>query len=220
MYHLKKMLLLLLALLPAAGVLVSGQPVLDLVFQGMLNDVNGNPIGNEQFRLSLTLRDDLRQETLWNSQSLTETDEEGWFGYSIPAISRYLVSEDGIGVPVIIQMDFLSGNGTGWISAGDEFTVTYTLTPSIADGSFRVQIQRVEGTELLAHSEEHLYAFKDQYPFAYLTGGFLLTDKPPVETNAIADLRQWLFPDEQLEPGSGSRGVKGGFPVGGYRKKN
>ena len=77
----------------------------------------------------------------------------------------------------------------------------------------------MEGTELDSYSEDHLYAFKDQYPFAYLTGGFLMTDQPPVTEQSIADLKQWLLPDDQNEDGTLSRGVKGGFPAGGYYKK-
>jgi len=78
----------------------------------------------------------------------------------------------------------------------------------------------MEGSELVVHTENHLFAFKDQYPFAYLTGGFLITDKPPVSTQSISDLQQWLLPVDQDEDGAPSRGVKGGFPAGGYYKKN
>jgi hypothetical protein len=70
------------------------------------------------------------------------------------------------------------------------------------------------------HSEEHLFAFKDLYPFAYLTGGFLMTDTPPISAQSLADLREWLTPDALDENDDTSRGVKGGFPVGGYHKKN
>ena len=122
--------------------------------------------------------------------------------------------------PVIIRMEFLPSYGTSWMRKGDEFLVTYTLTPEQPDQTIHMKMTRMEGSDLVVHSEDHLYAFKDQYPFAYLTGGFVLTDQPPVSEESIADLRQWLSPSGQVERSEGSRGVKGGFPVGGYRKKN
>ncbi|HER07470.1 MAG TPA: hypothetical protein ENO20_01040 [Bacteroides sp.] len=220
MHLFKKYRYLFLACLMTAGIPVSAQNGIDLAFQGMLSDVHGNRISNEQFNLSVRVLSVPGSDLLWQSQSVVETDDEGWFGFSIPSISRYLGTNGRMEVPVIIRMEFLSGAGSGWISQGDEFTVTYTLAPVLIDQTTQLTITRMEGSDLMVHSEEHLYAFKDQYPFAYLTGGFILTDEPPVSTAAIQDLKEWLCPPEQMVPGSSSRGVKGGFPVGGYRKKN
>jgi len=50
-------------------------------------------------------------------------------------------------------------------------------------------------------------------------GGFLLSDAPPIDQNSVGDLRQWIVPDP-TDSGAATRGVKGGFPKGGYRKKN
>ena len=216
----KKQFILFAACLIAAAAYVNGQPTIDLAFQGMLSDIQGNQIGNEQFNLSLKILSVPDQEILWQSQSVTETDEGGWFGYSIPDVSQYLLKDGHMKASVIIQMEFLPSSTSSWIRKGDDFMVSYTLSPTLVDESIHMKMTRMEGSDLMVHSEEHLYAFKDQYPFAYLTGGFVMTDQPPVGKNSIADLRQWLSPPDQVDPGARSRGVKGGFPVGGYRKKN
>ncbi len=62
-------------------------------------------------------------------------------------------------------------------------------------------------------------AFKDQDPFGYLLGGFLITDQPPLKPESTGDLQQWLSPENQDAEGGTSRGVKGAFPKGGYQKK-
>jgi hypothetical protein len=217
---LKKQFILSLACLIITGISIAAQPTVDLAFQGMLSDIRGNRISSEPFNLLVKVLSIPDKEILWQSQSTATTDEEGWFGYSITDISRYMVKEGEMKIPVIIQMEFLPVSTTSWMSAGDDFMVTYTLSPTMTDQSIQMKMTRMEGSDLVVHSEEHLYAFKDQYPFAYLTGGFVLTDQPPVARNSVEDLRQWLAPPGDTEPGSVSRGVKGGFPVGGYRKKN
>jgi hypothetical protein len=88
----------------------------------------------------------------------------------------------------------------------------------VRDNSIYLKMARMEGSELSVHQEDNLYAFKDEYPFGYLTGGFLLTDSPPVNETSKDDLRHWIIPDP-TESGAATRGVKGGFPQGGYRKR-
>ena len=101
---------------------------------------------------------------------------------------------------------------------GEDLMVTYTLTPTKRDDAIYLKMLRMEGSELTVHLEDHLYAFKDEYPFAYLTGGFLLTDTPPINKSSLDDLKQWMVP-EPTEKGSATRGVRGSFPKGSYRKR-
>lgn len=216
----KKMLFLMSAVIFSALGSVLGQSALDLNFQGILTDIQGNSISNEQFDLSVQLRPESGHEVLFEFKSSTDTDEEGWFGYTISEISRFILRDGKFSETVVIQMEFLPNANTRWMKQGDDFMVTYKLEPTLVDNSTQLKITRMEGTELVVHTEDHLFAFKDQYPFAYLTGGFLVTDRPPVSNQSVDDLKQWVSPDEQDEAGAASRGVKGGFPAGGYYKKN
>ncbi len=215
----KKLFIMIAAIVVALGT-VMGQTTYDLNFQGVLTDIQGKSISNEQFDLSVQLRPESGQEVLFEFNSLSKTDENGWFGFPINEISSYILKDGKIANTVVIRMEFLPNENTTWIKEGDDFMVTYKVEPLWIDNSIQLKITRMEGSVLVAHTESHLFAFKDQYPFAYLTGGFLITDKPPVSENSIADLQQWLSPDESDEEGAASRGVKGGFPAGGYYKKN
>lgn len=214
----KKLILLSLVFIVAIGSIL-GQSAYDLSFQGLLADIQGNSISNEPFDLTVQLKPASGQETLFEFSSSTKTDENGWFGFTISEISRFLLKNGEISETLVVRMEFLPNDNTKWMQKGDDFMVTYTLSPNIVDNSNQLKITRMEGTDLMVFSEDHLYAFKDQYPFAYLTGGFLMTDQPPVTDQSIADLKQWLLPDEEDDVGAASRGVKGGFPAGGYYKK-
>jgi len=213
-----KIYLLIAVVLSAIGPLL-GQPVYDLSFQGMLTDIEGDRIANESFDLTVRLKRVSGSETLFEFSSATNTDQEGWFGFNVSEISRFLKDGESFSDPVVIRMEFLPSSNTKWIKQGEDFVVHYTLLFRQSEQTVEMEITRMEGSKLLVHTEDHLYAFKDQYPFAYLTGGFLLTDQPPVGDQLINDLKQWLLPEEADEEGAASRGVKGGFPTGGYYRK-
>ncbi len=119
---------------------------------------------------------------------------------------------------IVIQLEFTPNSNTKWLSQGEDFLVTYALIPTMKEETIYLKMSRMDSSELTDHLEDHLYAFKDDYPFAYLTGGFLLTDAPPLNKISIDDLRQWISPDPS-ESDPASRGVKGGFPKGGYHKR-
>ena len=212
----KKQLILLGAALFGIFLTATAQQSMDLSFQGMLADIEGNRISNEQFDLSLRVLSG-SGDLLWETVSKTSTDEEGWFGFPINDISRFL-ERDGKPGTAVIWLEFLPNDNTRWIRKNDNFKVSYTLSAKSQGETTELVITRMEGTDLMAHVEENLFAFRDPYPFSYLTGGFLVT-APPITKSSKEDLRNWLSPDEDLEESSASRGVKGGFAPGGYRKK-
>ena len=209
------MLGMLVAGLPGS---LLGQSAYELTFQGILAGIDGEGIGNESFLLKVQIRTDPADEVLYEFTSDVHTDEEGWFGFTISNISEFMMKVDGSWKPILLRMEFLPGDQTSWIEKGNDFLVTYTLKPS-ESSEHLFQMTRMEGSDLEVYSEEHLHAFRDLYPFAYLTGGFLITDTPPIDQQSVTDLQIWLTPDPEDEEEAASRGVKGGFPVGGYRKK-
>ncbi len=195
-----------------------GQAAIDLNFQGLLID-SGEKIANENFDFTVKLiSSESGKSELWSYSGAISTDEDGWLTFSIPEISRYLNMKGDEKNSVVIRLEFLPNTHTKWLNQGEDFLVTYTISPTMKDDAIYLKMSRMEGTELTVHLEDHLYAFKDDYPFAYLTGGFLLTDAPPLDKTSIDDLRQWISPDSS-ESESTTRGVKGGFPKGGYRKR-
>jgi hypothetical protein len=210
--------ILIIMIFSAIGPL-SGQSVYDLNFQGILADINGNPIINESFDLKVELKHLNGTETLYSFTETTGADEKGWFGFNIDEVSRFLEISKSKQSQVVIRIDIMPNSQTRWIGKGDEFMVTYTLTALQEGSAVKMTMKRMEGSELILHSEDHLFAFKDQYPFAYLAGGFLLTNQQPFNNQSLDDLKQWLAPSESEASESSSRGVKGGFPTGGYHRK-
>ncbi|MCP4311406.1 MAG: hypothetical protein GY790_09105 [Bacteroidetes bacterium] len=215
----RKQITLITAALLALFMPAFAQPSIELNFQGLLTDAAGEKITSEAFDFTVKLiSSDPGKTELWSHSDATYTDEYGWLTFSIPEISQHLNIDGNLNNPVVIRLEILPNSKTTWMRKGEDFMVTYTITPSTKDEVIYLKMSRMEGSELTVHNEEHLYAFKDEYPFAYLTGGFLLTDAPPLNDNAIDDLKQWISPEPD-ENGSATRGVKGGFPKGGYRKR-
>ena len=195
------------------------QPPIELNFQGRLTDARGEMIAGETFDLVVKMiSSDPGKTELWSQTRTEVSDEHGWIDFSIPDISDYLSMENDMQNSIVIRMEFLPNKKTTWLREGEDFMVTYTLTPTMKDDVLYLKMSRMEGSELTVHLEDHLYAFKDEYPFAYLTGGFLLTDTPPLNKNSMDDLRSWVYP-VSVENESDTRGVKGSFPKGGYRKR-
>lgn len=210
---------LIIILLISAITPLLGQVVYDLNFQGVLKDIEGNRMANEGFDLYVQLKKASGSDTLFDFTSATTTDPEGWFGFNISEISRFLNDDQPFSVPLQIRMEFLPKSSTTWIKEGSDFELSYTLSSKQGEESKTMEMTRMEGSKLLVHAENQFHAFKDQYPFAYITGGFLLTDQPPLDKELIDDLKQWILPENTEDEGAVSRGVKGGFPTGGYYRK-
>jgi len=219
MIHLRKVFSLIPALLFALLLPLSAQASIELNFQGQLTGSDKETLPGADFDFTVKLvSSDPGTTDLWSHSEAKSTDEEGWFSFSIPEISQYLDLEEDVKKSVVIRMEFAPNSKTTWLKKGEDLMVTYTLTPTMKDDAIYLKMSRMEGSELTVHLEDHLYAFKDEYPFAYLTGGFLLTDMPPLNDNSIEDLKQWLSP-EPSDSGVATRGVRGSFPKGGYRKR-
>jgi hypothetical protein len=219
MINIKKQFVLIAVALFAMATTAAGQPAIEMNFQGALTDGGGQKIANEHFDFTVKLMSaEPGITSLWSHSVSTQTDEEGWFSFTIPEISEYLMKDDEIKETIVIRMEFLPNDKTKWLKEGEDFMVSYTLAPTLKDDAIYLSMSRMEGSELSDYLQDNLYYFKDDYPFAYLTGGFLLTDAPPLNQSSVDDLRHWISPDPD-ENGSSTRGVKGGFPAGGYPKK-
>ncbi len=218
--NLKKQLrTLLIVLFISALCPIAGQVVYDLDFQGVLHDIEGNRIANESFDLNVQVKEPSGSDIWYEFSSVTQSDPEGWFGFHISEVSRYLNGDDPFSDPVMISLEILPNSKTEWIEKGGDFKLSYTLSSQTDGQDKELEMTRMEGSKLEVHSEDRFHAFKDSYPFGYITGGFLLSDQPPVGQELINDLKQWILPESSEEEGAASRGVKGGFPTGGYYRK-
>lgn len=215
----RKKISLVFTALFAVILATSGQATIELNFQGLLTGSSGEKLINESFEFTAKLiSSEPGKSELWNYSASTSTDEDGWLTFSIPEISQYLNMEGEERNSIVIQLEFTPNSNTKWLAQGENFLVTYALIPSMKDDAIYLKMSRMDSSELTVHLEDHLYAFKDDYPYAFLTSGFLLTDSPPLTKSSLDDLRQWISPDSSKDDPA-SRGVKGGFPKGGYHKR-
>jgi len=196
-----------------------GQTALELRFQGLMTDANGMRISEDPFEMTVKLMNAAPGQTeLWKLSSQVQTDEAGWIAFTIPDIAPYILNNGSTGEAVVITLEFFPIDKTRWLARGDDFMVSYTLTPSIKGNSIDLKMTRMEGSELTDHFADHLSVFKDEYPFAYITGGFLLSDALPVSETTMLDLREWIAPSQE-EGQTATRGVRKGFPQGGATRK-
>lgn len=219
MNPLRYKLSLLILLIGCTVTPLIGQAAYHLNFQGLLTDIEGNRISNEQFDLRVQLKQRSDQSVLFEFASAITSDQDGWFDFPIEGISTYLMNGGIPGSPLVLFLEFLPNEHTEWIEEGEDFMVNYTISPAQKENHAEIEIKRLEGSVLMEHSEEHFSVFKDQIPFAYLTGGFLITDQSPADKQLLCELKAWISPSEEDESEAKSRGVKGGFPTGGYHRK-
>ena len=210
------LLLLVLVLFFSPG---SAQPAFELCFRGKMANIEGQNISLEHFDLKVQISRMHASEILYEFITASYSDEDGWFGFIIPGLPSFILDGEKNMQPLDIPLEILPNKDTKWMQEGDDFLVTYTLIPDPDADSLQLTMTRMEGSKLQIHSEKHLFAFKDKDPFAYLLGGFLITDDPPLKDQSLLDLQLWLSPEPGGEEGGASRGVKGGFPSGGYYKK-
>ena len=208
---------LLLSIISSAGILA--QPVIELRFQGLLTDGNGQRITGDSFEMTVKLTNAAPGQTeLWKESKRIQSDEDGWIAFTIPDVAPYIMNNGNPGEAVVISLECLPNNQTRWLGKGEDFMVSYTLTPSKKGNEIHLKMTRMEGSELTDHFQDNLSVFKDEYPFAYLTGGFLLSDTPPVNESYTEDLKEWIAPSGSDEK-TATRGIRGGFVVGGNKKK-
>jgi hypothetical protein len=124
---------LLIAVFIGALCPVAGQAVYDLDFQGVLHDIEGNRVANESFNLNVQLKKPSGSDIWFEFSSVTHSDAEGWFGFQISEVSRYLNGEDPFSDPVLISLEILPNSETEWIEKGGDFKLSYTLS-SQSDG--------------------------------------------------------------------------------------
>ncbi len=134
MNRIKKKILLIAAPLFVLAAFVAAQPAIELNFQGILTDGEGHEISQEQFDFNVKLiTAEPGRTELWSHASSTQTNESGWFSFSVPDISQYLMKDGCLTEPVVIHMEFVPNANTRWMRQGEDFMVSYTLTPTLKD---------------------------------------------------------------------------------------
>lgn len=195
---------------------IHAQDNISLHFQGVMKDIEENLIKNDKFKLTVNVLDAPAGTTLWEKSLQVTTDEEGWFGFGMEEFDRLFGDEQSGSAKVSVHLGLFPLPESKWIEQGNDFLVSYTITRIIGNDSILFTITRMEGSKLQTVQQEHLLFFSDSYPFAYLQGGFILTSDNTSEN--IEALQSIIKGDAAGSEAARSRGIKGSFAVGGYRK--
>ena len=209
MFRLFIALIMVLSVIP-----VISQGSLQLNFQGMMKDINENIIREDEFDLSVKVLEEPSGKTLWESKYSMKTDNNGWFGFEIDEFESFFKGEQK--EELTVHFGLFPTERSRWIEKDSDFMVTYTIKKVIRNDSLLFTITRLEGTELLFSQFEDVLFFNDSFPFAYLLGGFMLSVNT-TDAN-LSNLRSVISGDDPAPEEVRSRGMKGGFAVGGYRK--
>jgi len=189
------------------------QESLQLNYQGIIRD----KIIEGSFRLNINILSETESITLWKNSLLIATDDKGWFGFEIKDFERFFDEHHVNSSTLTIQLALSPTEDTRWNDANNSFEISYTIKRFVRSDSLLFQITRMDDAELLFHQFEDVLFFSDPYPFSYLQGGFMLSLDTTHEklVNLRANIKR--DPDSSGEE-TKSRGIKGGFAVGGYSR--
>ncbi|MFZ5941588.1 MAG: hypothetical protein ACOYXB_13530 [Bacteroidota bacterium] len=194
---------LIFMLAPVMTINICAQNAVFTEFHAQLTDIDEMKIAGDTCDLTISLTDLQTGETLYTTSIKACTDESGWIAVNL--------GKQALKPGMKLQLDFLACDQSHWLGKGEKFSISYRFEKG--SGMNGVGIVRSEGTELELTTIDGASVFNDPYPFAYIKGGFLISKGPKPEQ--ILALRQKIDASYELP----SRGVKGGFAVGGYNKQ-
>lgn len=192
------------------------QETLSLNYEGVLKDIEENTIQEDEFELIVNVLSVPDGKTLWEKTYQAKSDMEGWFGFEIEEFNSLFGTDNG-SASVEVHLGFFPMPDSRWIDQGSDFLVSYTIKRHQTEDSLVFEINRMEGSVLSFSQYNDVLFFQDTYPFAYLQGGFMIAmDNTEANLSSLRDIISGVA--EGKEKSARSRGLKGGFAVGGYRK--
>jgi len=191
------------ALFMALSMNLSAQQQVFMEFHAQLKDIDENPIVNDSCQVRIMLHDLETGDLLFLTEAVTGTDSDGWLSIDF--------GKQAVGPDMKFELMFSPVENTTWLEAGEKFSIYYTFDKG--SGMNGIQLSRSDGSELEMITVDGASLFTDTYPFAYIQSGFLFSKGPKPEQ--VLALRQKIDKSYELP----SRGVKGGFAVGGYNKQ-
>ena len=198
-----------------------------IVIQSKLTDINGDFVQVRKVDISLSVLNSSGVNCFEKSKSLV-TDNKGDFILLIEDVPELFVDGSGSD-PAVIQLSITSPEKDTWLEE-DKFLVKYLLTISGSEAYPEYTLTRMEGQKLNYEYRSDIWKFSDLYPFAYLKCTFLLSFNNEItDAESLLMAAQGFFgesddsPSEDVESEApsppASRGLKGGYAVGGLKKK-
>ena len=171
----------------------------------------GNTINNDIFKLTANVLSDPAGAILWEKTFQIKTDDDGWFGFDLEEFDDLFENDKSELVDISVNLVFTPLTEGNWRPQGNDFPVSYTITRIIRNDSILFTMTRVpDKIKLTIMQQDYTLFYYDTYPFSWLQGGFILS---PASIPANVETLQSFIVR------GASRGIKGGFAVGGYSKK-
>jgi hypothetical protein len=203
---------------------LTGQKPVTIVYQGTLTDMEGDIISDKQIRADLSFLDD-QGNSVYSVIEESRISEYGTFDIAVEDIPEWISDDNTYRIRITLH----NTAGENWLLDGT-FDLDYTLTAEKTGSTYTYILKRFEGLILEARSEGQLWQFNDLYPFAYLSSRFMISFNSDIsEPEDVEILCNEFF----NTPGEGedamkkaapaaqseqrSRGLKGGYAVGGYQ---
>lgn len=220
-----KRILSLLTILLTGTLILSGQKPVTIVYQGTLTDMEGEIIANKQIRADLSFLDE-QGNSVYSVIEEDRISENGTFDLTVMDIPEWISDDNAYRIRITLY----STTGENWLMDGT-FDLDYTLTAEKAGNAYTYTLKRFEGLILDARNEGQLWQFNDLYPFAYLSSRFMISFNSDIkEPEDVEILCNEFFnapgrgEDAMMEKAAPaaesktrSRGLKGGYAVGGYQ---
>ncbi|MEX0988561.1 MAG: hypothetical protein WD052_13870 [Bacteroidales bacterium] len=203
---------------------VNAQSPVTILFNGVLTDIEDTSISNDTVNIDFTIISS-DEEPLFNKKITVPTTAAGEFMAdftNLPELFNSSANRQLVDIVVVMN----SVNGASWMDQKD-FMVKYHFEKL---GNEEYSITRFEGQTMEHYDMHPLWDFNDVYPFGYLNSRFMISFSTELSdpNSIIAILDDIPVPEEVYEeaapapmaaPPPPQRGVKGGYAVGGYKKK-
>ncbi len=196
-----------------------------IILESQLTDIDGEIVQNAALKTSLTIINSAGEQC-FEREEFTTTNNQGIFQLSLQDFAPLFINNFESG-PVVIQLTIVSNDNGKWLEE-DEFEVKYLLKSEIFDGFMEYSITRMEGQKLNYEYQSDIWMFTDIYYFAYIKTMFLLSFNDDITdpeslllaAKSMFDKPEAVEADEAIESPAPppSRGIKGGYAVGGYNK--
>lgn len=187
-----------------------------IVFYGTLAS-NDTYIANQRCNIEFSMISEVHEPLLVRRVDLS-TDSLGHFAFYIRDIPAVFTS--GARIPSVKMAISIQAADTTSLLGSEGMNVTYTLRKTGLTG---YTITRMDDQEMAHSSDQQVWSFWDVDPYTYLTGSFYISFyKNLTDVNRIYQLgweqQQRSTPEMDTVPPT-QRGIKGGYAVGGYKKK-
>jgi hypothetical protein len=199
-----------------------------IAIESQLTDIEGVFVPDTKVGISLLILNSSGESCYENDKTI-ETDDLGNLKMFIEDVP--VLFADGTGSdPAVIQLTLTSPGNDSWLEE-DIFEVKYLMTIEGSEANPEYTITRMEGQKLNYEYKSDIWKFQDIYPFAYIKSTFLVSfNKEIADAKSLLMVAHEFFEEsaenymegdhmDAEEETAPSRGLKGGFAVGGLNQK-